>query len=80
MFKIMNIEISPAKLQGHLLRFKKSLVDALKEFTKLEESTEELPAAPASHDSGCTISDDKLTNALTKIENRNEPNQIDNNE
>ena len=79
-FKVMNTEISPAKLQGHLLRFKKSLEGAMKEFTKLEESDEGLPATPASHDSGCPISDDKLSNALADIEKTNESNQIDNNE
>merc|ERR1711902_186265 len=65
MFETMNTAISPAKLQGHLLRYKKNLEEALKEFPKLDEMTESLPDTPVSSDSGCVISKEKLDDALT---------------
>ena len=72
MFENMNTAISPAKLQGHLLRYKKSLEDALKEFPMLDEITDTLPDTPVSSDSGCVISKEKLDEALAGIDDTDE--------
>merc|ERR1711963_1002598 len=74
MFENMNTSISPAKLQGHLLRFKKSLEEALKEFPMLDEITDTLPDTPLSSDSGCVISKEKLDDALAGIDDTDESN------
>jgi len=79
-FESLSGEISPAKLQGHLLRFKRSLKEAVEEFPKLDEASEELPDTPISNDSGCLISEDKLSDALTEMNDKNEPNPNDSNE
>ena len=80
MFENMNTSISPAKLQGHLLRFKKSLEEALKEFPMLDEITDTLPDTPMSSDSGCVISKEKLDDALAGIDDTDESKINDNNE
>ena len=80
MFENMNTSISPAKLQGHLLRFKKSLEEALKEFPMLDEITDTLPDTPLSSDSGCVISKEKLDDALAGIDDTDESKINDNKE
>ena len=82
-FTSINRPISPAHIQGYILRFKRSISDALSNFQILEDSLEALAtpepatpsATPESVDSGCPDITDKLSKALTALEEENANDQ-----
>ena len=60
--------LSPAKLQGHLLRYKGNLVDSLTNFHFLGNRAEESPATPGSVDSGCLEPKEQICKMISTLE------------
>jgi chaperone BCS1 len=73
-FSKIEVPVSPAKLQGYLLRFKKSLPDAQNNLHILDDTSEDLPPTPHSGDSGCSINEAGLSEAIQEIQKENDIN------
>jgi len=74
-FSNVESEVSPAKLQGYMLRFKRNISDVLNNFQILDDTLNELPPTPNSGDSGCPISEEKLSEIINETQENNNTNQ-----
>ena len=67
-FSSIGSSVSPAKLQGYMLRYKRSVSEVLQNFQTLDDTSEELPPTPNSGDSGCSITEQKLSEVINETQ------------
>jgi len=73
-FSAIESTVSPAKLQGYMLRYKRSISEVLENIHSLEDTSNQLPSTPNSGDSGCSMLEEKLSELVneTQLSNSND--------